>query len=162
MYENILIPTDGSAGMGSVIEQGVHQAVQNDATVHAVYVVDVRSYMMLPDETGEQVAQLLGEEGQRAIEIVRHLAEAADLDFFGEVIAGVPHAAILEYADENDIDLIVMGTHGQTGDRERVVGSVAEEVVRNAETPVLIAQAGDVAFEALDEEIPEEQQRYVG
>lgn len=162
MYETVLIPTDGSAGMGSIIEQGIHQAVQNDAAVHAVYVIDVRSYMMLPDETGEQVAQLLKKEGQEAIETIRQIAEEAEIEFFGEVVTGVPHAAILEYVDENEIDLIVMGTHGKTGDQERIVGSVAEEVIRNADIPVLIAQVGEGEFREIGEDVPEEQQRYVG
>lgn len=49
--------------------------------------------------------------------------------------------AIVQYADENDIDLIVMGTHGRTGLSRMLMGSVAEAVVRKAECPVLAIKA---------------------
>lgn len=48
-----------------------------------------------------------------------------------------PAAEIVRYADDNDIDLIVVGTHGRTGFSRALVGSVAERVVRTAACPVL-------------------------
>ena len=53
-----------------------------------------------------------------------------------------PATVILEYADEQDIDLIIMGTHGRRGLRHLLLGSVAEEVVRLAERPVLTVRQG--------------------
>ena len=53
-----------------------------------------------------------------------------------------PGTVILEYADEQDIDLIIMGTHGRRGLRHLLLGSVAEEVVRLAERPVLTVRQG--------------------
>jgi universal stress protein A len=50
---------------------------------------------------------------------------------------GEPQVAIVEYADLNGFDLIVMGTHGRTGRDHALVGSVAEAVVRRARCPVL-------------------------
>lgn len=50
---------------------------------------------------------------------------------------------ILEYADEHDVDLIVMGTHGRRGANRLLMGSVAEEVVREASCPVLTVRAGE-------------------
>ena len=50
---------------------------------------------------------------------------------------GSPNDRIVEYANENDVDLIVMGTHGRTGLGRLLMGSVAEAVVRKAECPVL-------------------------
>lgn len=147
--------------MGSIIEQGMHQAQQNDATVHALYVVDVRSYMMLPDDTAEHVARLLKEEGQRAICTLKQEAAERGVEFFGDVVIGVPHEAILVYVDEQDIDLIVMGTHGRTGERKRIVGSVTEEVIRRADIPVLVVPMSEVERQEVNGQIPDEQQRYV-
>ena len=48
---------------------------------------------------------------------------------------------IVEYAANNDVDLIIMGTHGRTGLRRVLMGSVAESVVRHAECPVLALKA---------------------
>ena len=50
---------------------------------------------------------------------------------------GIAADRIIHYANENDIDLIVMGTHGRTGIRRVLMGSVAETVIRNADCPVL-------------------------
>ena len=55
---------------------------------------------------------------------------------------GTPANQIVTYAKENDIDLIVMGTHGRTGFRRALMGSVAEVVVRKAECPVLALKSG--------------------
>ncbi len=54
---------------------------------------------------------------------------------------GSPTERIVEYAHKNDINLIVMGTHGRTGLRRAIMGSVAESVVRRADCPVLALKA---------------------
>jgi nucleotide-binding universal stress UspA family protein len=65
-------------------------------------------------------------------------AEAAGVDTIEGVVAqGAPHRAILDYVDEQDIDLIVMGTHGRTGLDRYLLGSVTEKVVRLSDAPVL-------------------------
>ncbi len=161
MYDSILLPTDGSPGMGSTIDQCVYQAAQSGATVHALYVVDIRSYVMLPDETSGQVARLLEGEGQEALEHVREVVEEQDLDVVTGIKVGVPHEEILKYAVENEIDLIVMGTHGRTGDQKRVVGSVAESVIRGADSPVLTVRMSEEERQEVVEELPEAQQRYI-
>ena len=55
---------------------------------------------------------------------------------------GTPANQIVTYAKENEIDLIVMGTHGRTGFQRALMGSVAEVVVRKAECPVLALKSG--------------------
>ena len=54
-----------------------------------------------------------------------------------ETREGVPHDTILEYAEEADVDVVVMGTHGRSGLDRYLLGSVTERVVRSAEVPVL-------------------------
>ncbi|WP_336361359.1 universal stress protein [Haladaptatus sp. ZSTT2] len=154
MYDKILFPTDGSLGMANVLTQCLYQAIQSGATVHVVYIVDVRSYIILPEETQQRIIDLLIEEGQRALATVesRIEAEGEDVPTIYELLQGVPHEAILEYADEEDIDLIVMGTHGRTGEHKRILGSVAEEVVRNADAPVLTVRIREDDVERMREE----------
>jgi nucleotide-binding universal stress UspA family protein len=53
------------------------------------------------------------------------------------LLSGNPAAEIVRFADENDVDLIVLGTHGRTGAARLLMGSVAETVVRRASCPVL-------------------------
>lgn len=54
-----------------------------------------------------------------------------------EVARGQPADAIIQFAQERDVDLIVMGTHGRSGLQHVLLGSVAEKVVRHAPCPVL-------------------------
>ena len=56
---------------------------------------------------------------------------------------GDPHETIIEYADDVDADVIVMGTHGRTGLDRRVLGSVTERTVRLSDVPVLTVRADD-------------------
>ena len=56
-------------------------------------------------------------------------------------VAGAPAEEIIRFADEYEVDLIVMGTHGWTGFRHLIVGSTAENVVRSAHCPVLTVRA---------------------
>ena len=60
-----------------------------------------------------------------------------DIEASWVVEYGIPAERIIHYANENDIDLVVMGTHGRTGLLRVLMGSVAETVVRQAECPVL-------------------------
>ena len=56
---------------------------------------------------------------------------------------GTPHEEITKFADEMDVDLVIMGTHGRTGLAHLLVGSVAERVVRTSKVPVLTVPQPD-------------------
>ena len=60
----------------------------------------------------------------------------------GELAVGYPAEEILSYADENDIDLILMSTHGRSGIRRWAMGSVADKVLRASKVPVWLVRAG--------------------
>src|SRR5690606_8769829 len=68
----------------------------------------------------------------------KHPAGVPEHRVVREVVRGMAVApALLRYAEEHDVDLVVMGTHGRRGIERAVIGSVAEEVVRHAACPVL-------------------------
>jgi nucleotide-binding universal stress UspA family protein len=137
MYDSILIPTDGSSGMASVAEQALALAEQFGASVHVLYVVDDRAYASVPDDARHRIRETLEADGQTATRTIAERAVDRDLAVSREVRWGNPPGAILAYADENEIDLIVMGTHGRTGYERYLLGSVAEKVVRMAKRPVM-------------------------
>jgi nucleotide-binding universal stress UspA family protein len=56
-------------------------------------------------------------------------------------VQGSTAEAIITYAEENDIDCIVMGTHGRTGLDRFVIGSIAERVVRKSSVPVMTVRS---------------------
>lgn len=133
LYENILLPTDGSEGAELAIEWGITLAEVYDAMVHTVYSVDTSRF---GDEGRAEFYDALEQTGREALETVRQRAREADLSIAGTLANGPAARAILSYSEEHDADLIVMGTHGRSGVRRYLIGSVTETVVRNADVPV--------------------------
>lgn len=144
MYNRILLPTDGSAGMERVIEQAGELAATHDALIHALYVVDSTSFSSLPMETSwEGISDLLREEGANALdEVERLVGDRAQVERI--ITEGSPAKTIVEYAVETDCDLILMGTHGRGGIDRLLLGSVAERVVRSSRVPVLTVRVNDI------------------
>lgn len=143
MYDSILIPTDGSQDTSPVVEQAIELAVLCDADVHVLHVVDERTYLSVPDDARDRVRATLQEDGDSFTKLVAERALAMGLDAVRELRWGDPASAIPSYAVENDVDVIVMGTHGRTGYERYLLGSVAEKVVRVAPVPVLTIAVGD-------------------
>lgn len=153
MYDALLVPTDGSAGMERVSEHALHLARLADATVHALYVVDETAYASIPDDAREQVRDALTGDAETATKAIAAAALEQGLDTRREIRWGDPAASIIAYAVENDIDVIVMGTRGKTGFERFLLGSVAEKIVRASPVPVLTVHIGDT--DALTAEIEE-------
>jgi len=145
MYDNVLVPTDGSAGSEAAIDRAIDEANAHGAALHTLYVVERGSVTAGLDQGA--VLEHLQEAGHRAIEDAIARARTAEVETIeGSVAEGVPHRAILQYAADHDVDLIVMGTHGKTGLERYMLGSVTEKVVRLADVPVLtvpLAEGGE-------------------
>ncbi len=140
MYDDILVPTDGSESATEAARNAVELATQFDATIHALYVIDIGA--MWPDAYEGNVLNDLETRGKKAVERVRERAEEEGVAVTDDVVTGGhPHRVILDYVDENDIDCIVMGTHGRRGLDRYLLGSVTERVVRLADVPVLTVHA---------------------
>ncbi|QLH78250.1 universal stress protein [Halosimplex rubrum] len=144
MYDDILLPTDGSKGTTETVEHAIAIARDNDATVHVLYVVDSRRYRAAEADTKDEIVRSLEVEGERAVEDLEVDLEDEGLAVETEMRDGIPHREIVEYVDEAGIDLVVMGTHGRTGrDRVQNLGSVTDRVVEDVHTPVLVVDIGD-------------------
>ncbi|MFB6235853.1 MAG: universal stress protein [Halopenitus sp.] len=136
MYDEILVPTDGSPAADAAIEQAVDLADKYDARVHALYVVDGAAYSTL-EAGSEIVIEALEAEGEEATERVAEAADDAGVEATTTVTTGTAYRTIQDYVGDNDIDLIVMGTHGRQGLDRYLLGSVTERVVRTSEVPVM-------------------------
>lgn len=143
MYDEILVPTDGSEGMARVAEHALQLAELCGSTLHSLYVVDETAYASIPDDAREQVRDTLEGDGEAATRAIAERAVERDLSITREIRWGDPSVVIITYALENDIDLIVMGTRGKTGFERYLLGSVAEKVVRVSPIPVVTVHAGD-------------------
>jgi nucleotide-binding universal stress UspA family protein len=141
MYDHVLVPTDGSDPAASATEHALAIAERFDATVHALYVVDVDGIAHEAPGLGlDALRDALREEGEAATAAVAERATDRGVDVTEAVIEGLAEDAIVDYAEENGIDLIVMGTHGRRGVDRYVVGSVTERVVRATDVPTLVVR----------------------
>ncbi|WP_224336663.1 universal stress protein [Haloprofundus halobius] len=136
MYDRILLPTDGSDAAETAVSDALELAEAYDARLRVLYVVDTRTLATI-DLGADTVLSTLEEEGDAAVERVRSRAAEVGVDVVTAVEAGSPPDTIVDYADEHDIDLVVMATHGRRGLDRYLLGSVTERVVRNSEVPVL-------------------------
>ena len=135
-YENVLIPTDGSAGAGNAAAHGLSLAASLDATVHALSVVDDTSLGLDGRST------VSGREGERvATDAVDDVVSEAEAHGVTNVVRHIEHGSpvegILDCVESNDIHAIVMGTTGRRGTDRILLGSVAEKTVRSAPVPVI-------------------------
>jgi len=166
MYETILYPTDGSDGADAALDHAVAHADQYGATLHVLFVAQDDfgpSGMVEKDHAGVERSEMVGgdeieqerreasktgmtnkptEKGGTVAEHGRHLVDAVadridDVPVETAILSGTPYKRIRDYADEHDVDLVVMGTHGRTGVDRYLLGSVTEKIVRTADVPVL-------------------------
>lgn len=137
MYDSVLFPTDGSDATNRARRHALDIAGQYGATLHVLSVVADDPYR------GDEAEASAAASAERAVEAVAEDAAEADVDAVTEVRGGTPHETILAYADENDVDMIVMGTHGRTGVGRALIGSVTERVVRTADVPVVTVRMTD-------------------
>ena len=144
----ILFPTDLSACAESAFQHAAFLAEWHDAellilNVAGRHMYDYRAMREDFPFSDDALASMLtaAQDGEQ------HLPELASLKIRQEQLEKASASmSILEYADANDADLIVMGTHGRSGTDRLLMGSVAEEVVRKAKCPVLTIRAdGSVA-----------------
>jgi nucleotide-binding universal stress UspA family protein len=142
MYEDILLPTDGSASMDVVIEQAADIAARRGATVHALYVVDDRAFLTLDDELTEDVLTEFETEGESATRAVADALSAEGVEVRTVLRRGDPADEILDYAAAAGVDLITMGTHGAEFN-QNILGSVSQKVVAMSEVPVLTVRVND-------------------
>lgn len=138
MYDSILVPTDGSDHAEQAAEHATYLAGAFDATLHLINVVDIDAEAgpFSAGGVGEEFLEQLKADRREILETLQ--SDIGETDHHRtEVVTGRPSEAILDYVDDHGVDMIAMGTHGRTGVRRYVLGSVAERVVSLADCPVL-------------------------
>ncbi|MFC4988579.1 universal stress protein [Saliphagus infecundisoli] len=138
MDQRILVPFDGSKPSTVALTHALE--VHPGSAITALYVADANG---LGPMEGDR-AEIPEEEADRASEVfeeVRSRAEVYEATVTTDVRAGDPAETIVEYADAESMDQIVMGSHGRSGLSRILTGSVAEEVVREAPVSVTLARS---------------------
>ena len=139
MYDDILVPTDGSEAVDRALEHALRLASDHDATVHALYVVDRRITTANSGDLHDEVVADLEAQGDEAVSAVADAAAEAGLDVETHVAHGTPDREIVAYADEAEIDVIVLSPEGKSPrERIRSLGSVSDRVADDASVPVFL------------------------
>ncbi|WP_394741868.1 universal stress protein [Natronococcus roseus] len=129
--DDVLIATDGRPGVEAAVDRGLELAAAYDSRVHAVSVVDdVHSHTSI-------VLEALEEIGERSTSAIAERASERGLETERAIERGVPHREIVAYADERDVDLVVVGTESRSGLDRVVAGSVSQRVIGTAPVPVV-------------------------
>jgi nucleotide-binding universal stress UspA family protein len=135
----ILVPTDFSAPSKQAIAYAFELAQTLGATLVLLHVIEeLPSYIgfLPPEETRKDLEDLAG---RARLDLAQVAPQAQDgkIEVTCQAVVGAPAPKIIEVAQEMKADMIVIATHGRTGFRHFVMGSVAEHVVRIALCPVL-------------------------
>ncbi|USZ67155.1 universal stress protein [Halorussus salilacus] len=161
MYDRILVPTDGTE-QAAVTTHALNVAELCDATVHALYVVDQKALNYQPSEAGrEETRRTRLEEGEEATDRIAERGADRGVEVATAIEEGTPAEVVVDYAEENDAEMIVMGTHGRSGVDRYVLGSVTEQVVRTSEVPVLTVNLAKQRRSVQDDETAVERAREV-
>lgn len=149
--KRILFATDFSTNSKHAMDVACALADQFQAELHILHVMQDNPFPVVTEPTGVYGLPANYEHLVRA-SAERSLSELPDPSWGGRqrVVRGLrqgsPFVEIVRYARENNVDLIVIGTHGRSGLSHVLLGSVAEKVVRKAGCPVLTVRPPDHQF----------------
>ncbi len=140
--KKILVPCDFSQPAINAFRFAMDVVTQSNGSIDLVHVIELpvlHDTVLMPVLNFEQ--EFLNELREKAESrfskmVAKYKAEKLKVNF--HVLFGAVSRMLIDYTEENKIDLIVMGSHGSSGLREIFVGSNAEKLVRNSSVPVLI------------------------
>jgi nucleotide-binding universal stress UspA family protein len=141
MYQRVLIPLDGSALAEQALPHAIAQARHFQAELILLRVVEPFAHargVSLADL--ERIKQQTHTWAHEYLESLEADLQQQDVLVQKVTIDGRPHTGIAEFAETNEVDLIVMSTRGQSGLSRWLMGSVADRVVRGATVPVLLVR----------------------
>ncbi|WP_027389755.1 universal stress protein [Chrysiogenes arsenatis] len=139
-FKKILLPVDMSDFSLQVAEEAVNFAekvgAQEIIILSVVNVVNYsQSYINAIDF--DQMNSTIQRHFSKELDKLTESLKGKKIPVRSLILEGNPYAEIVDYAEKNDVDLIIIGSHGYTGIDRFLLGSVAERVVRKAKCPVL-------------------------
>src|SRR6266850_6579147 len=150
-YKRILVPVDGSstskAGLREAIELAKSLDAGRRASLLLVHVVDQHYFGLMGMDSAAGLSEMMESMKRSGRGILKNAQAAADKagvkasSVLLETLTGPAADLIVRQAKKSGADLIVLGTHGRRGVRRLLMGSDAEQVVRNAPVPVMLVRA---------------------
>lgn len=139
MFKKVLCPVDFSEFTDEILAYAVGIAKRFDSELHLIHVIPNLNYFtpyesfLTPENLVAIERNIEGEVDKDFDKITKNL----DVPVKKIIKTGVTFVEIIDYVKEQDIGLVVMGTHGRSGIEHILIGSVAEKVVRKSPCPVL-------------------------
>ena len=142
-FWKILIPVDGSANGQRAVEYVIKNIAMMKETpqlllLNTQWNVATGNVKLFINQ--ETVKDYYREQGMAALQSARAALDAAALPYQYHISIGLPAEAIVQYANEQHVDQIVMGKHGQSGLQTLLLGSVVNKVVHLASCPVVLVK----------------------
>jgi nucleotide-binding universal stress UspA family protein len=142
--KRILVPIDFSSYSAKALSYALRFAEQFDAAVVALHVIqpmpilptDMITVLPPQDMTGEQLPVI----SAKLRKLCQRASSNHHLTVTPLVVVGTPYERIVEIAESEDADLLIIATHGYTGLKHFYMGSTTERVVRHAPCPVLVVR----------------------
>lgn len=154
MYQNILVPVDGSATSMEGLEHAIGVARLANGRIRLIHVVDELSFALAMDAYSGHAGDWMGvlrEGGAKLLQECVAKVEAVGISVdtvLRDNLDGAVHEIVTKEAASWPADLIVLGTHGRRGAKRLLLGSSAENILRTAPVPVLLVRAPAAADEA--------------
>jgi nucleotide-binding universal stress UspA family protein len=150
MYKKILVPVDGSSASMQGLREAVQFAKDQKARLRIIHVVDETVLAQYPealDATGQLLATFI-DDGKKtlndAVTLAKRQGIKAEYVLYTKLL-GPLSDLILREAKKWQADIIVMGTHAQSGIQHFFVGSAAETIARSTRLPVLLIHGAPAA-----------------
>jgi nucleotide-binding universal stress UspA family protein len=143
MYKRILIATDGSDKSKMAAQEGIDLAKGLGAEVLAVNIVNevvIASAVRQLGSDRKEVEDKLMASGKKAVDDIKKMGDAAGVKIDSIVRMGSPANMVIDVARTEGADLIVMGSHGESGASKLLIGSVVQKVLYWATIPVLVVR----------------------
>ncbi|OGW58940.1 MAG: hypothetical protein A2Y48_08535 [Nitrospirae bacterium RIFCSPLOW2_12_42_9] len=145
-FGKILFPTDFSESAENASRYALSLAKKYASKVYVIHVIEPFTYTT---EFGLDFSAQLKEmeaSARRLLDDIAASIKKTNLDVESVLITGEPFVEIIKYARKEQVDLIVMATHGRSGIEHMLMGSVAEKVVRKSPCPVLTIKKSGQTF----------------
>ena len=141
-YRRVLLPLDRSAVSEQAVPHALAQAKRFGAELILLRVLEpLTNVSGLSDRDLEEMRAFSFQRAQEYLDDLVARSECEEITVRTDTVEGRPHEKILQYAEANDIDLIVICTRGRSGFSRWLMGGVADRVVRGARVPVLLVRA---------------------
>jgi len=138
-YKRILVATDGSPTSQRAVAEAAKLAKANSGRLILLYVANTAA-QGASAKFWENVKRAFIEEGQVALKAAEATADEVGVPLKSRLEEGYPSEKIVEIAEAEDADLIVMGSRGRSKLAEIFLGSVASRVIASARCPVLVVR----------------------